>query len=343
MKSQLLQQLEERPILAKTYWKDIYNIDIEDLKRMYSHPSRGYHNWEHVDNVLYHIEQSTGYDDNGMVLKIAALFHDAIYDSRATDNEAKSAELVRDINLSDPLKKRIMDIILFTTYTREPETEEESIFIDADLSIFNGTQEEMVAFELGILHEYSWVPLNIYIEERCKVLEKIRDKFHVDTWFNITWLRTKVWNIGVYAGSFYPMHIGHVDILNQARKIFDRVIVVKSSDDRVQRKTKFEWKPEYGELNACLKNFETYQVKDLITDNLNDIKEMYGSATLIRGLRNGSDLQYEQNYLQTLREIDSSVQFVTFLSRPEFAHVSSSMVRELLSVDPKLAKRYYEF
>lgn len=346
MRSQLLRDFEEGNSNKLLDLFDDYCIDINYLKSLYDHPSRGYHNWEHIDEVILAIEDEKIEDNTTLQVQlIAALYHDAVYDSHSSQNEIESAEMVDEVAINDDLKQRIKDIILFTQYKRKPENEDERIFLNADMSIFSGnaTPYQKVQFEKGVMFEYGWVPLSTYIEKRCEVLYAIQKMYGFSTSWHINYLQTKRWNIGVYAGSFYPMHIGHMDILNQARKIFDKVIIVKSSDDRVQRKTKFEWKPEFGALNPCLDNFETYQVESLITENLNHIKKMYGSATLIRGLRNGSDLQYEQNYLQTLREIDPSVQFVTFLSRPEYAHVSSSMIRELLSIDPKLGKRYYQF
>jgi len=140
------------------------------------------------------------------------------------------------------------------------------------------------------------------------------------------------------------MHIGHYDVLKQAEKIFDKVIILQSNNG--QKKTNFVWNDaveEYvGPLNKVLENFEVHNLSGLITNELDKFKDL-GNVTLIRGLRNGSDLLYEQNYIQTLRDIDPNINVSYFLTKPENAHVSSSMVRELITLDPKLALKYLNF
>lgn len=57
-------------------------------------------------------------------------------------------------------------------------------------------------------------------------------------------------------------------------------------------------------------------------------------------MRNGTDLIYEQNYLHTLQDIDPNISVVHFLTKPEHAHISSSMIRELIQISPDLVKKY---
>ena len=55
----------------------------------------------------------------------------------------------------------------------------------------------------------------------------------------------------------------------------------------------------------------------------------YSNATIIRALRNGSDLQHEQNLKQIVHDFDKNINFVYYLSDIKFQHISSSMVRAL--------------
>ncbi len=129
-----------------------------------------------------------------------------------------------------------------------------------------------------------------------------------------------------------------MDVIKQAEKIFDKVIILESG--RGESKTGFNWDVEkYGKLNQILDQYEVRELSNLITNDINELKKHF-NVTLIRGLRNGSDLLYEQNYIQTVRDIDDTVNSICIMTKPEYAHISSSMVRELMKIDPKLAQKY---
>jgi len=94
-----------------------------------------------------------------------------------------------------------------------------------------------------------------------------------------------------------------------------------------------------GPMNKIFEKYEVHTLSGLITTELEKFKHL-GNVTLIRGLRNGSDLLYEQNYIQTLRDIDENINVAYFLTKPENAHVSSSMIRELIKIDHTKAIKY---
>lgn len=277
------------------------------------------------------------------------MYHDIVYDPQRSDNEKLSALFLDNTLLDEELKNKVKNLILFTTYDRNPENQLEDLFMMADLAIFEKPFNEQLIFEKQIQKEFAWVPLSVYIPKRIEVLEKIR-KLHTGdndpiakTGKLIHYLKNKKWNIGVYAGSFYPFHIGHYNVLKQAEKVFDKVIILNSSETRIKSKTGFIWdEKKYGELNPIFDNLEVHTISNLITDDLKKFN-VFGNVSLIRGLRNGSDLLYEQNYLHTLQDIDPNISVVYFLTKPEHAHVSSSMVRELMGIDYKLVKKYLDF
>lgn len=128
--------------------------------------------------------------------------------------------------------------------------------------------------------------------------------------------------IAVFAGSFNPFTIGHLDILKRGLKLFDMVYVVRGINKS---------KPE-SEADICdLEFLENHLpgVKVMSWDGLTvDCAKAVGAKFLLRGARSGSEFEQER----TLAEINymiGDLETVVLMSRPTLSSISSSMVREL--------------
>ena len=145
--------------------------------------------------------------------------------------------------------------------------------------------------------------------------------------------------IGVYAGSFKPFTVGHADILRQALQTFDEVIVAIGKNPE---------KADTGEFpfpvnNPILGRAHISHYNGLLSDFLNQLdNECDGDDDiyLVRGLRNGADLQYEQNQIQFLKEMYAGLRVVFFICDKKFEHVSSTAVRALKKVSEKECLKY---
>lgn len=312
-----------------------------EIRSMYDDNTRHYHNWNHVLKVAAYIEEHVPKGQMYNELMLTAFLHDAVYDTKSLTNEIDSAELVQFVDAPDEVKRIISDTILFTTYKRTPENVHEIMFMAADLNVFNASSTEQIEFERNIFREYFWVPVPVYVQKRIEILRGLHSKFGCDTSFLVKYLESKKWNIGFYPGTFYPFHKGHSSVLRQAEAMFDKVIIGFGD---IGDKTKFEWDTDtYGELNGWVRsNYETVELKSLITENVGEIRRYADNITIIRGLRNSSDLIYEQNYLQALRDLDQGIMAAYFMTEPGMAHISSSLIRGILKLSPKDAYKYYK-
>lgn len=136
--------------------------------------------------------------------------------------------------------------------------------------------------------------------------------------------------VGIYAGSFNPFHRGHLNILQKAENIFDKVIVVRGVNP-LKNNTLVPLPPE-------LNNREVIEHNGLITDLIKTLP--YENITLIRGLRNSIDLQHEINQYRYLQDLMSDIQVVSIFCDKEYEHISSSGIRVLKTFGEKLGDEY---
>jgi len=144
--------------------------------------------------------------------------------------------------------------------------------------------------------------------------------------------------IGIYAGSFNPFHLGHYDILIQAEQVFDKVILAvgENPEKSYQQRT---------ELPDSVKNSSVViKYNGLLTEMMAELnkQDKYNSLplTLIRGLRNGHDLEYEQNQIAFMKGLMPSLKVIFFICDPKYQHVSSSALRALRKFSEEEYNRY---
>jgi predicted metal-dependent HD superfamily phosphohydrolase len=151
----------------------------------YSKPDRHYHNLTHLNHLLITIDRFTDELQHPTAVKLAAWFHDFVYDPQASDNEFQSAELARELltelNLSPALIDRVQQLILATKgHQIDPNDVDRSIFLDADLAILGTNPIQYQDYARSIRQEYSWVSDVEYQIGRTKVLESFlqRDRLY---------------------------------------------------------------------------------------------------------------------------------------------------------------------
>lgn len=150
-------------------------------------------------------------------------------------------------------------------------------------------------------------------------------------------------NVGVYCGSFRPLHIGHLDVIKQAAMIFPTVIVAQGiNSSKIKATVPAD---RYALPIQFLTTFrhdadirvDTYDT--LLVDYIKKLEEEY-NVTLIRGLRRGADLEYEQNLVAFLRGMHPQIKVTHFMARPELAHISSSALRDIRHFSESEYRKY---
>ncbi len=131
----------------------------------------------------------------------------------------------------------------------------------------------------------------------------------------------------VCSGSFDPVTLGHVDIITRASTMFDEVTVCVFSNVRKQPLFSVEQRMTLlREALSGLPNVKVASFSGLLTDFMAE----YGANVIVRGIRSVRDLEYEQNEADLIRHLAPDIDTIFLLTRPEYAYVSSSAIRELV-------------
>ena len=134
--------------------------------------------------------------------------------------------------------------------------------------------------------------------------------------------------IGLFTGSFDPMTNGHLDIIERASKLFDELYVGIFYNPYKQGFLPVENRKRAVEKAvAHLENVEVLVSHDELVV---EVATRLGVQTLVRGLRNATDLQYEASFDYYNHQLAPEIETVYLYSRPEHLYISSSSVKELL-------------
>ena len=152
---------------------------MDYIKSCYAEPHRHYHTWQHIEEMLAPLNRGINRfpeDPDGYEILLGVYFHDIVYDPKSSTNEEDSSKIFKKLFkevLSKQQLKRISTAILDTkTHSYKPENKISHALCLLDLGIFTKPFARLMEFEDQIRKEYSWVPKDIYLVERRKVLER---------------------------------------------------------------------------------------------------------------------------------------------------------------------------
>jgi len=131
----------------------------------------------------------------------------------------------------------------------------------------------------------------------------------------------------VFPGSFDPITTGHVDLVLRALHLFDEVIVAIGVNS--QKQTLFELEKRKRWIEDVFRDEPRVKVDVFEGLTVHYCKKV-NAHFLVRGLRNASDFDYEKTISQLNHIVGENVETVFLISKPEFSHISSTIVREII-------------
>ena len=143
--------------------------------------------------------------------------------------------------------------------------------------------------------------------------------------------------IALIPGSFDPITMGHIDIIERAAGKFERVIVAVMNNDSAKHDSTLSSKNYTFEMEerlysvrvslAYIKNVEVISSTGMLIDLFDEV----GADVIVKGVRNGEDLEYEMKHAKWNKAHNERVETLFLPAEERFSTVSSTMVRTLMA------------
>jgi pantetheine-phosphate adenylyltransferase len=139
----------------------------------------------------------------------------------------------------------------------------------------------------------------------------------------------------VFPGSFDPVTLGHKDIVQRATLLFDKVYVAIGRNTSKTTMMPFESRLEI--VSKVFQNFSNVEVVSYEELTVN-LCERLGARYVVRGLRSGTDFDYERNIALLNEKLNPDIETMFFISNPNYAGISSTIVKEVYKFGGDISK-----
>lgn len=146
--------------------------------------------------------------------------------------------------------------------------------------------------------------------------------------------------LGVYAGSFDPLTVGHLWMIEQGVNLFDSLIVAVGINP--EKQYKFSLVERLEMLRESLKPYRNVSVTSFSNRYLIEYAQSIKATHILRGIRSETDYEYERTMRNINGDLDSSICTLFLMPPRGIAEVSSSMVRGLVGPNgwEKVVRKY---
>jgi pantetheine-phosphate adenylyltransferase len=141
--------------------------------------------------------------------------------------------------------------------------------------------------------------------------------------------------VAVYTGVFDPIHLGHLDVIRRGSRLFSRLVVgVGINPEKTSFFTLEERVELVRQVAASCTNVEVRPFTGLAVRFVREV----GGRVMLRGLRTLSDMEYEFSMSLTNLSLDPEIETVFLMSRDEYSHLSSTLIRQIAKFQGDLTK-----
>ncbi len=144
-------------------------------------------------------------------------------------------------------------------------------------------------------------------------------------------------HVAVYTGSFDPVTLGHLHIIERGASLFDRLIV--GIGVNVEKKALFSPEERQHLLALVTEPWDNVEIQAFSGLAVDFVRRL-GAKVMVRGVRPMTDIAGEFTMMMANRQLDPEIETVFLMADEEFAHVSSSLIKQIapLAGDEKLLR-----
>ena len=146
--------------------------------------------------------------------------------------------------------------------------------------------------------------------------------------------------IGIYPGSFDPIHKGHIDIINRATKLVDKLFIAVADSPHKNPMFNLDERREMIEQEFSKETgIEVIEFNNLLVD----LADSLNAQLLIRGLRAVSDFEYEFQMLGMNRQLNSNIETVFLMADAQRQSISSNFIKDIARLGGDISNFTNEF
>jgi pantetheine-phosphate adenylyltransferase len=143
------------------------------------------------------------------------------------------------------------------------------------------------------------------------------------------------YRVAVYTGTFDPVHLGHVDIIERGSKIFDRLVVGVGINP--EKAPFFSPEERVELLQEVIRPYPNVSVQGFANLAVEFVREI-SAGTMLRGLRTTSDMENEFTMSLMNDTLDPDIQTVFLMAKEPYSHLSSTLLRQIATFGGHLEK-----
>lgn len=141
--------------------------------------------------------------------------------------------------------------------------------------------------------------------------------------------------IAIFPGSFDPITIGHVDVVERALPLFDEMVIAIGVN--TQKKYLFDLDKRIEWIKKVFEHEPKVKVEHYSGLTINYCKKR-GARYIVRGIRSAADFEYEKTIAHLNNTMEPDIETLLILAKPTLASVSSTIVREIIIGDGDISK-----
>lgn len=143
--------------------------------------------------------------------------------------------------------------------------------------------------------------------------------------------------VAVYTGSFDPITLGHLNVIERSSRLVDKLIVGIGSN--IEKQSLFTPEERVDLVRLCTERLGNVDVRSFAGLAVNFVRQC-GARVMLRGVRSLGDIEAEFTMTLANRKLDPSIETVFLMADDQFSHISSSLIKQIaaLASDDELAR-----